>query len=411
MPPRLLAYWIALFVLADFGATARAQARMVVPALSDPRALAIFEKQARALCGPTYAIRFVRRSSAEMKGASFRQTPPGGTSVTCDESVTVTRPSDGVVETPGRGSQATFPIGNLGDPDAVAMLGKLSNGLCGRPPAIQTLTRPSNRPPGAFEGQSPPPNTIYSCGMQLTRVIAGPQPRPASFPVGNLGDPNALAVLQKLSSGICGRPAAIGTVSRQSNQPEGSFLGQSPAPSTIYSCGMQLTRVVAAPQPPQNHFPVGNLNDPGAVATLWKRSNGLCGRPAEIETLKRPSNQPAGAFLGQSPAPDTIYGCGMQLTKVLAAPSPKNFFPVGNLGDPKAVAILEKLSDGLCGVPAGVATLTHPSVQPEGSFLGQSPVSSTIYACDMRLTKVVAAPLPPPPSRSATSAIRTPRPY
>ena len=193
----------------------------------------------------------------------------------------------------------------------------------------------------------------------------------------------------KRSGALCGAPADIRTQPLQSDQPAGAFLRQLPAAATIYSCGMPLTRFVAAPlppPPPPAAFPIGDLSTPAGINKLQSQVQRTCdGGTLNLQTGWTASNLPKSAFVDQSPDPNATYSCG-QTVVVYRSLGPPPPFQVGELSDPAAIDTFRAQVSQACGQPPSLQKKAIASTLPTGAYAGQDPAPEAVYTCGEMVT-------------------------
>lgn len=238
-----------------------------VPDLSQLQQRRMFESLGRELCGPGYGLQTVLSPSGLSPGTFISQSVPPESRVTCARTVSVTlaspqQPASTAEKSPAAAAEVPAPppqfaVGDLDDPAALGLLRRRSQALCKAPATVQQRERRSTETPrGGFDGQSPAPDTIYTCNMPvIVWRSLGPAPINASvssstrrprITIAFLSSQKAIDDLSDLVFRACGQPLSFSQEPRISASPKGDYLDQSPAPGSIYECGEPVTVFVSS---------------------------------------------------------------------------------------------------------------------------------------------------------------------
>ncbi|HEY1606077.1 MAG TPA: hypothetical protein VGF77_10835 [Allosphingosinicella sp.] len=239
---------------------------LLVPDLSQPRQRLVFERRGKDLCGPGYTLQTVRSPSDLAADTFVSQSVPPGSRVTCAKVVSVTLASPQQPASTGDKNiggkipvpPPQFAVGDLNDSEALGLLRQRSQALCKASATVEQRGRQSaETPAGGYDGQSPAPDTIYTCNMTLIvwrslgPAPVGPPPVSSSgrhkrITIGLLSSQAAIDRLSGLVLGACDQPLSLSQEPRSSDSPKGDYLDQSPAAGSIYACGEPVAVFVSS---------------------------------------------------------------------------------------------------------------------------------------------------------------------
>lgn len=211
------------------------------------------------------------------------------------------------------------------------------------------------------------------------------------FPMPDLRDPELRPRIDLILKRRCGLEHGLTQTQIPSDLPENEFVSQSPEAGASTDCNeakvVNLSSGIAA-QPSAAPVRIGDLSDPLAIATLARDAAAMCdGALLDIRRQTRIDPLPAGSFLGQDPAPDVIYACGMALTVVASAgpgPAAAPIWTMPDLGVAGALDALQAQAKARCGRTLAVTTEAVDVDRATGTSL-QDPAAGRPIGCDTRV--------------------------
>jgi beta-lactam-binding protein with PASTA domain len=215
--------------------------------------------------------------------------------------------------------------------------------------------------PGTVLDQAPKPRTVVKCGSQVD-VMLSAEPVCRSRTVPQLlgrDDRSAYDVIRRAGLRIGA------TNKRESDQPAGTIVGQSPSPNDAVPCDAAIDVWISVPVAP-TRVPLLEGSDTDAAIRKLRDAGLRLGT-----TAQRESTQTAGTVVDQSPAAGTIARPGDAVNVWMAVPPP---LVMPNLRGRDRVAANEILrSIGLQITEAS----DRQSEAPSGTVVEQSPAAGT----------------------------------
>ena len=195
----------------------------------------------------------------------------------------------------------------------------------------------SSQPKGTVLSQNPTGGTLLAKGQAVNMTVSAGL---AQVQVPTL---TGLASSQDAATALAEVDLKLGSVTeKNSDQPEGMVLSQSPPAGTTVNAGSSVNIVVSN----------GMVNVPNVVGQTEEQARAtLTNAGFNVQVVYQSSSQPAGTVLAQSPPATSTARKGTQITITVAAAAPDA--PRAN--DPQASAPVQAPQDGVVSPGDGVA--------------------------------------------------------
>ncbi|QXQ05480.1 PASTA domain-containing protein [Sphingosinicellaceae bacterium] len=342
-----------------------------------------FEARVAQKCGSGFSVSRLQRPSSRPPGQYDGQQPDPETVYECGMPVTVW--------TAAAREVPDLLVGDLSVDGGHALAQQVAR-KCDQELQIDNQERHAPSDPGAFVSQSPPPATVYRCGMGVTIVRSLGQVEAWLMP--ELRGKADVVRLEADARDRCqGHGLAVAASNEPSDRPRGTVLSQDPQAGTRINCATRITLTVAVPQEsPVSVIYVGNLDTEAGIDTLQHAADG-CPGGLTVARTSRESTLPVGAFDGQTPSPATVFTCGMAVTAWTSrGPAPPPIPSLPDLVDHDLAAVTDWANAvaKACGhAPAIGVTHEVSQTQSPGTVLKQTPAAGD-FACSDRLDVTVA---------------------